>query len=73
MGYSNEVVDECFKLYYEWELKVFESVEELFLVEEILYFVEDYFLNIYIDFIKDSVIEIKNLGEFIEVIVLNID
>lgn len=52
---------------------MFESIEELFLMEEILYFVGDYFLNIYIDLMKDLVIEIKNLGEFIEVIVLNID
>nr|XP_023505146.1 CASP8-associated protein 2 isoform X1 [Equus caballus]XP_023505147.1 CASP8-associated protein 2 isoform X2 [Equus caballus] len=73
VGHSNEVADECFKLHHEWEPKVPESVEELPPVEEIPHSVEDHLPNTYIDLTKDPVTETKNLGEFIEVTVLNID
>ncbi|XP_058422608.1 CASP8-associated protein 2 isoform X2 [Diceros bicornis minor] len=73
VGHSNEVADECFKLHQEWEPKVPESVEELPPMEEIPPSVEDHLPNTYIDLTKDPVTETKNLGEFIEVTVLNID
>ncbi|XP_044101467.1 CASP8-associated protein 2 isoform X2 [Neovison vison] len=73
VGHSNEVTDECFKLHQVWEPKVPESIEELPPMEEISHSVEDHLPNTYIDLTKDSVTETKNLGEFIEVTVLNID
>ncbi|XP_059033048.1 CASP8-associated protein 2 isoform X1 [Mustela lutreola] len=73
VGHSNEVTDECFKLHQVWEPKVPESIEELPRMEEISHSVEDHLPNTYIDLTKDSVTETKNLGEFIEVTVLNID
>uniref|UniRef100_A0A8C0MNN7 CASP8-associated protein 2 n=1 Tax=Canis lupus familiaris TaxID=9615 RepID=A0A8C0MNN7_CANLF len=73
VGDSNEVTDECFKLHQVWEPKVPESIEELPPMEEISHSVEDHLPNTYIDLTKDPVTETKNLGEFIEVTVLNID
>uniref|UniRef100_A0A452RAP4 CASP8-associated protein 2 n=1 Tax=Ursus americanus TaxID=9643 RepID=A0A452RAP4_URSAM len=73
VGHSNEVTDECFKLHPVWEPKVSESIEELPPMEEISHSVEDHLPDTYIDLTKDPVTETKNLGEFIEVTVLNID
>lgn len=73
VSHSNEVADECFKLHQVWEPKVPESIEELPPMEEISHSVEDHLPNTYIDLTKDPVTETKNLGEFIEVTVLNID
>ncbi|XP_023061070.1 CASP8-associated protein 2 isoform X2 [Piliocolobus tephrosceles] len=73
MGHRDEVADECFKLHQVWETKVPESIEELPSMEEISHSVGDHLPNTYIDLTKDPVTETKNLGEFIEVTVLNID
>ncbi|XP_023598252.1 CASP8-associated protein 2 isoform X2 [Trichechus manatus latirostris] len=73
VGDSHEVADECFKLHQVWEPKVPESVEELPPMEEMPQSVEDHLPNAYIDLTKDPVTETKNLGEFLEVTVLNID
>ncbi|XP_058163131.1 CASP8-associated protein 2 isoform X2 [Dasypus novemcinctus] len=72
VGSSDEVTDECFKLHQVWEPKVSESIEVLPPAEKIPQSVEDHLPNTYID-LKDLVTETKNLGEFIEVTVLNID
>ncbi|XP_032131137.1 CASP8-associated protein 2 isoform X5 [Sapajus apella] len=71
--HSDEVADECFKLDQVWEPKVPESIEELPSVEELSHPVGGHLPNTYIDLTKDPVTETKNLGEFIEVTVLNID
>ncbi|XP_046958202.1 CASP8-associated protein 2 [Lynx rufus] len=73
VSHGNEVADECFKLHQVWEPKVPESIEELPPMEEISHSVEDHLPDTYIDLTKDPVTETKNLGEFIEVTVLNID
>ncbi|XP_007949009.1 CASP8-associated protein 2 [Orycteropus afer afer] len=70
---SNDVADECFKLHQVWQPKVPESIEELPPMEEMPQSVEDHLPNTYIDLTKDPVTETKNLGEFLEVTVLNID
>ncbi|XP_077018531.1 CASP8-associated protein 2 isoform X1 [Tamandua tetradactyla] len=72
-GSSDEVTDECFKLHQVWEPKVSESIEELPPVEQIPQSVEDHLPSTYIDLTKNLVTETKNLGELIEVTVLNID
>ncbi|XP_037700022.1 CASP8-associated protein 2 isoform X2 [Choloepus didactylus] len=72
-GSSDEVTDECFKLHQAWEPKVSESNEELPPMEQIPQSVKDHLPNAYIDLTKDLVTETKNLGELIEVTVLNID
>ncbi|XP_062954411.1 CASP8-associated protein 2 [Cynocephalus volans] len=71
--HSDEAADECFKLHQVWEPKVPESIEELPSMEEIPHSVRDHLPNTYIDLTKDPVTETKNLGEFVEVTVLNID
>ncbi|KAG3289929.1 caspase 8 associated protein 2, transcript variant X7 [Ictidomys tridecemlineatus] len=73
MGRSDEVTGDCFKLHQAWEPKVPESIEELPSVDEIPHSVVDHLPNTYIDLTKDPVTETKNLGEFIEVTVLNIN
>uniref|UniRef100_A0A8D2CTN0 CASP8-associated protein 2 n=1 Tax=Sciurus vulgaris TaxID=55149 RepID=A0A8D2CTN0_SCIVU len=73
MGHNDEVTGDCFKLHPVWEPKVPESIEELPSVDEIPHSVVDHLPNSYIDLTKDPVTETKNLGEFIEVTVLNIN
>ncbi|XP_047415070.1 CASP8-associated protein 2 isoform X4 [Sciurus carolinensis] len=73
MGHNDEVTGDCFKLHPVWEPKVPESIEELPSVDEIPHSVVDHLPNTYIDLTKDPVTETKNLGEFIEVTVLNIN
>ncbi|XP_073077067.1 CASP8-associated protein 2 isoform X2 [Manis javanica] len=73
VGHSNEVAAECFELHQVWEPKVPGNIEELPPVEEIPHSVEDHLSNTYIDLTKGPVTETKNLGEFVEVTVLNID
>ncbi|XP_055981202.1 CASP8-associated protein 2 [Sorex fumeus] len=68
----NEVTDECFKLRQAWEPKVPESIEELPPAEEIPS-VEDHLSKAYIDLTKDPTTEPQNLGELVDVTVLNID
>ncbi|XP_054577972.1 CASP8-associated protein 2 [Eptesicus fuscus] len=70
---SNEVADQCFKLHQVWEPKVSESIAGLPPMEEIPHSVEGHLPNTYVDLTKDPVTETKNLGEFIEVGVLNIN
>lgn len=72
-GDSDEVTDECFKLHQVWEPKVPESIEELPSLEEIPHSVEDRLPDTYIDLTKVPITETKNLGELMEVTVLNID
>ncbi|XP_049753264.1 CASP8-associated protein 2 isoform X2 [Elephas maximus indicus] len=73
VGDSNEVAGECFKLHQVWEPKVPESIEDLPPMEEMPQSVGDHLPDTYIDLTKDPVTETKNLGEFLEVTVLNID
>ncbi|KAM5286751.1 CASP8-associated protein 2 isoform 2-T7 [Hipposideros larvatus] len=73
VGHSNEVADQCFKLQQAWEPKVPESAEGLPPMEEIPHSVEGHLPNTYVDLTKDPVTETKNLGELIEVAVLDID
>lgn len=73
VDHSNEVADQCFKLHQVWEPKVPESIAGLPAMEEIPHSVEGHLPNTYIDLTKDPVTETKNLGEFIEVGVLNIN
>lgn len=73
VGHSNEVADQCFKLHQAWEPKVPESIAGLPPMEEIPHSVEGHLPNTYVDLTKDPVTETKNLGEFIEVGVLNIN
>ncbi|XP_019064373.1 CASP8-associated protein 2 isoform X2 [Fukomys damarensis] len=69
----NEVPGDCFKLHQVWESKVPENIEALPSTEEIPHSVEDHLPNTLINLPKDPVTETKNLGELIEVTVLNID
>uniref|UniRef100_A0A8C0WVQ6 CASP8-associated protein 2 n=1 Tax=Castor canadensis TaxID=51338 RepID=A0A8C0WVQ6_CASCN len=71
--HSDEEADDCFKLHQVWEPKVPESLEELPSMEKITHSVENPLPNTYIDLTKDQVTESKNLGELIEVTVVNID
>ncbi|KAM6181861.1 CASP8-associated protein 2 [Erethizon dorsatum] len=73
VSHNDEVPGDCFKLHQVWESKVPENIEELPSMEEIPHSVEDHLPNTLIDLTKDPVTETKNLGEFIEVTVLNID
>lgn len=73
VGHNNEMADQCFKLQQVWEPKVPESIEGLPPVEEIPPPVEGHLPNTYVDLTKDPVTETKNLGQFMEVAVLNID
>ncbi|XP_054425689.1 CASP8-associated protein 2 isoform X1 [Pteronotus mesoamericanus] len=73
VGHSNEVADECFKLHQVWEPKVPESITGLPPMENIPHSVEDHLPNTYVDLTKDPVTETKNLGELIEVAVLNMN
>ncbi|XP_006881278.1 PREDICTED: CASP8-associated protein 2-like [Elephantulus edwardii] len=71
---SNEGAEEGFKLRQEvWGPNPPEIIEELPSVEETPPSVENHLPNTYIDLTKDPVTEPKNLGEFLEVTVLNID
>uniref|UniRef100_A0A8C3X1U9 CASP8-associated protein 2 n=1 Tax=Catagonus wagneri TaxID=51154 RepID=A0A8C3X1U9_9CETA len=72
VGPSTGLAEECFKLHQGWQPKVPESIEELPPVEEIPHSVPDHLPNTCIDLTKDPVTETKNLGELIEVTVLNI-
>ncbi|XP_004628259.1 CASP8-associated protein 2 isoform X2 [Octodon degus] len=72
-SHDDEVPGNCFKLHQVWESKVPENIEELPSVEEVPHSVEDHLPNTLIDLTKDPVTETKNLGELIEVTVLNID
>ncbi|XP_007530690.1 CASP8-associated protein 2 isoform X1 [Erinaceus europaeus] len=69
----NGVAEECLKLQQVLETKVTESIKELSPMEEISNSVEDHLSSEYIDLTKDPATETKNLGELIEVTVLNID
>nr|XP_010947231.1 CASP8-associated protein 2 [Camelus bactrianus] len=73
VDHSTDVAEECFKLHQVWERKGPESIEELPPVEEIPHSIEHHLPNTYIDLTKDPGTETKNLGEFIDVTVLNID
>ncbi|XP_069866932.1 CASP8-associated protein 2 isoform X2 [Dipodomys merriami] len=72
-SHSVEVADDCFKLHQVWEPRVPESLEELTSMEKIPHSVEDHLPDTYIDLTKDPVSETKNLGEIVEVAVLNVD
>ncbi|XP_066214964.1 CASP8-associated protein 2 isoform X1 [Saccopteryx leptura] len=71
VGHSNEVADQCFKLHQVWESKVPENITGLPPVEEIPHSVESHLPNTYVDLTEDPVTETKNLGELMEVAVLN--
>ncbi|XP_035880369.1 CASP8-associated protein 2 isoform X6 [Phyllostomus discolor] len=73
VGHSNEVADECLKLHQVWEPKVSESIAGLPSMEDIPHSVEGHLPNTYVDLTKDPVTETKNLGELIEVAVLNMN
>ncbi|XP_006156182.1 CASP8-associated protein 2 isoform X3 [Tupaia chinensis] len=73
VDHSDGVADECLKLHQAWEPKVPESIEELPSMGENPHSVEDHLQNTYIDLTKEPVTETKNLGEFIEVTVLNMN
>ncbi|XP_024407488.2 CASP8-associated protein 2 isoform X4 [Desmodus rotundus] len=73
VGHSNQVAGECLKLHQVWEPKVPESIAELTSMEDIPQSVEGHLPNTYVDLTKDPVTETKNLGEFIEVAVLNMN
>lgn len=72
VGPSTGVAEECYRLHQAWQPKVPENIEELPPVEEVPHSVPDHLPNTYIDLTKDPVTETKNLGELIEVTVLNI-
>ncbi|XP_013366345.1 PREDICTED: CASP8-associated protein 2 isoform X3 [Chinchilla lanigera] len=70
---NDAVPGDCFKLHQVWESKVPENIEELPSMGEIPHSVKDHLPNTLIDLTKDPDTETKNLGELIEVTVLNID
>ncbi|XP_052572587.1 CASP8-associated protein 2 isoform X3 [Peromyscus californicus insignis] len=71
--HCDQVVDDCFKLQQVWEPKVSENLQELPSTEKIPHSVGDHLPNTHIDLTKDPATETKNLGELMEVTVLNID
>ncbi|XP_013207383.1 CASP8-associated protein 2 [Microtus ochrogaster] len=71
--HCDQVVDDCFKLHQVWEPKVSENLQGLPSVEKIPCSVDDHLPNIHIDLTKDPATETKNLGDLMEVTVLNID
>lgn len=71
--HCDQVVDDCFKLHQVWEPKVSENLQELPSTEKIPHSVGDHLPNTHIDLTKDPATETKNLGELMEVTVLNID
>lgn len=73
VDHCDVVSGDCFNMHQAWETRVPENLEELPSVENIPHSVEDHLPNTYIDRTKDPVTETKNLGELIEVTVLNID
>uniref|UniRef100_A0A1U7QU01 CASP8-associated protein 2 n=1 Tax=Mesocricetus auratus TaxID=10036 RepID=A0A1U7QU01_MESAU len=72
VGHCDQVVDDCFKLHQVWEPKVSGNIEELPSMEKVPQSVDN-LSNTHIDLTKDSATETKNLGELMEVTVLNID